>query len=77
MDQCSAFPNAAHDDMVDSMSQSLSYLLYASGVADIPEQTEEEKIIQGEVQAFLDSDVLFNPYGDDAASRLLGGGKDW
>lgn len=77
VDQCSAFPNAAHDDMVDSMSQALSYLLYASGVAELPEQTEEEKIIQGEVQAFLDSDTLFNPYGDDAASRLLGGGKDW
>ena len=49
----------------DSMSQALAYLLYSSGIAELPEPTEEERIVQGEVQAFLDADTLFNPYGDD------------
>lgn len=70
VDQCAAFPNAAHDDMVDSMSQALSYLLYASGVAELPEPTEEERVVQGEVRAFLDSDTLFNPYGEDAGELI-------
>ena len=70
LDQCAAFPNAAHDDMVDSMSQALSYLLYASGVAELPEPTEEERVVQGEVRAFLDSDTLFNPYGEDAGELI-------
>ena len=70
VDQCAAFPNAAHDDMVVSMSQALSYLLYASGVAELPEPTEEERIVQGEVRAFLDSDTLFNPYGEDAGELI-------
>lgn len=31
VDECSSFPNAAHDDQVDSMSQALNRLIYQSG----------------------------------------------
>ena len=41
LDQWSAFPNGSHDDMVDSSSQALSYLLHASGVP--VEEAEEER----------------------------------
>ena len=65
VDQCAAFPNAAHDDMVDSASQALAYLLYSSGVTEIPELPEGEQLVVREEQAFLDGDKLFNPYDDE------------
>lgn len=71
VDQCAAFPNSAHDDMVDSMSQALGYLLYSSGVSELPEPTEEERVVQNEERAFLDADTLFNPYGEDAMERMM------
>ena len=41
LDQWSAFPNGSHDDMVDSSSQALSWLLNASGA--VVEVVEEER----------------------------------
>jgi hypothetical protein len=31
IEECSAFPNAAHDDQVDAMSQALNRLIYQRG----------------------------------------------
>ena len=70
VDQASAFPNAAHDDMVDSMSQGLSYLLYSSGETEVPELPEIEQYVVREEKAFLDTDTLFNPYDDGPLQRL-------
>jgi predicted phage terminase large subunit-like protein len=71
VDQASAFPNAAHDDMVDSMSQALTYLIYSSGVAEVPELPEEEQLVVREEKAFLDTNTLFNPYDTDPASLII------
>jgi len=39
VDECSSFPNAAHDDQVDCMSQALNRLIYQRGTAPIFEKT--------------------------------------
>ena len=39
LDQWTAFPAGAHDDMVDSSSQALSWLFHANGFA-----SEEEEV---------------------------------
>ena len=70
IDQASAFPNAAHDDMVDSASQALSYLIYSSGVYEVPEVPEIEQYVQREEKAFLDNEILFDPYDDGPLQRL-------
>ena len=72
VDQCAAFPNASHDDMVDSASQALAYLLYSSGVTEVPELPEYEQLATNEEQQFLDGDKLFNPYGQDTLSQITG-----
>jgi len=71
VDQSSAFPNAAHDDMVDSMSQALAYLLYSSGETDIPPLPDGEQLVVAEEEAFLDGDRLFSPYSGDELSQLV------
>lgn len=38
IEECSSFPNAAHDDQVDSMSQALNRLIYQRGTAPILEK---------------------------------------
>ena len=38
IDECSSFPNAAHDDQVDCMSQALNRLIYQRGTAPIFEK---------------------------------------
>ena len=45
LDQWTAFPAAAHDDMVDSGSQALSWLLHANGQA----MTEEREEVRGDL----------------------------
>ena len=40
LDQWTAFPAAAHDDMVDSSTQALSYMLHLSGEAPAPQRDE-------------------------------------
>ena len=70
IDQASAFPNAAHDDMVDSASQALSYLIYSSGATEVPELPEGEQYVVMEEKAFLDNEILFNPYDDGPLQRL-------
>ena len=62
VEQFSAFPNAAHDDMVDAASQALQRLIYAPGGEDEPENAGEERGLD-ECELFNDPDVLFSPYG--------------
>ena len=62
VDQFTAFPRGAHDDMVDAASQALNRLIYAAGT--LPRETEgdgrwEE---QREERCFNDPDRLFDPY---------------
>ena len=38
IDECSSFPNAAHDDQVDAMSQALNRLIYQRANGKMPRQ---------------------------------------
>ncbi len=65
MDQFSAFPAGAHDDMVDSTSQALAFLLQANGTP-IPTQPDPEiAMTQYAERAFLDNDNLYDVYNND------------
>ena len=63
IDQFSAFPNAAHDDMVDAASQALQRLIYASGTLEVAQYDEAELQMQRVEEAFNNPDQLFDPYG--------------
>lgn len=56
VDQWSAFPAGAHDDMVDSSTQALSYLLRSSGASSQPRPDEVELAAEREEEAFLSGD---------------------
>ena len=60
IDQFTAFPAGAHDDMVDSASQALNRLIFSSGeaapAADSRDREEEET-------PFDNLEQLFDPYG--------------
>jgi predicted phage terminase large subunit-like protein len=71
VDQFTVFPAGKHDDMVDSASQALTYLVYSSGIVDVPELPESEQFVQREEKAFLDNDTLFNPYEEETAWQRL------
>ena len=60
IEQFTAFPNGAHDDMVDAASQALSRLIFAGGALPPQEPPRERP----EERAFNDPGVLFNPYDD-------------
>lgn len=65
IDQWSAFPAGAHDDMVDSSTQCLQHMLNSSGYAtgsnlSKREQAEQE-LLEQEKERFL-SDSLYNVY---------------
>lgn len=64
LDQWSAFPAGAHDDMVDSSSQALSYMLYSNGTTGVVDRKQlrlEEQLAQ-ETNAFL-SGAVYDVYG--------------
>jgi predicted phage terminase large subunit-like protein len=42
VEQWAQFPRGAHDDMVDSSTQALTYLLFARGEPPLPEKEEED-----------------------------------
>ena len=67
IDQFTAFPNGAHDDMVDAASQALHRMIYFTGEYEEYKPTEADLAVQKEEASFNDPDVLFNPYGTDAA----------
>ena len=58
VEQWTAFPTAAHDDMVDSSTQALSYLLFASGGAEANRGRGG-----ADEGALMDSERLFDVYG--------------
>lgn len=63
VDQFTAFPAGKHDDMVDSASQAISYLLYASGA--LPDRTARQSIGNGYddlANATLDNQTLYDTY---------------
>lgn len=63
IDQFTAFPAGKHDDMVDSASQAISHLLYASGA--LPETTPQRTDGNGYddlATATLDNDALYDTY---------------
>lgn len=63
IDQFSAFPAGAHDDIVDSCTQALSYMLFSSGYMGSDDPLPEEEVIAAaEEEAFLDGDKLFDVY---------------
>ena len=62
MDQFSAFPAGAHDDMVDSTSQALAFLLQVSGVPVNKTPSPEAQMTEQAERAFLDNDTLYDPY---------------
>lgn len=53
VDQCTAFPNGAHDDMVDSMTQALTYLLHTGGGESVICREENPLVGAG----------MYEPYG--------------
>lgn len=60
LDQWSAFPAGAHDDMVDSSSQALSYMLYSNGAGAPSVDPKQRKLldtIEREKETFLSGDV--------------------
>lgn len=67
LDQWSAFPAGAHDDMVDSSSQALSYLLYSNGTTGVPLDSAQRRMldtIEKEKETFLSADV-YDVYGQE------------
>ena len=65
MDQFSAFPAGAHDDMVDSTSQALAFLLQANGTPIPTQPNPEIAMTQYAERAFLDNDNLYDVYNND------------
>lgn len=63
IDQFTAFPNGAHDDMVDACSQALNVMLYDTGElpSDAPPSERDMKVQRAERQ-FNNPNLLFNPY---------------
>lgn len=60
VDQFTAFPAGKNDDMVDSATQALSYMLYASGEAALPARAEEALPLMGD--DFLDGERCYDVY---------------
>lgn len=61
LEQWTAFPAGAHDDMVDSASQALQYLLRTSGAFEPVRRSEWEQAQEQEERAFLDD--AYDVYG--------------
>ena len=65
IDQFTAFPAGAHDDMVDACSQCLGFMLYSNGTTDvIPDKRERmlEEAVAYEKERFLDGSI-YDVYG--------------
>ncbi len=62
VDQFTAFPAGKHDDMVDSATQALSYLIWSSGKAALPPSQEQEEPLALVGDDFLDSEKCYDVY---------------
>ena len=66
LDQWSAFPSGQHDDMVDSTTQALAWLLRMNGdVEPPPPLSEDERRAERELSDFFDNDKAYDPYKRD------------
>lgn len=64
VDQFTAFPAGRNDDMVDCATQALTYLIYASGQAELPPaDVEEERVVAVIDDTFLDGEKCYDVYG--------------
>lgn len=66
IDQFTRFPVAEHDDMVDSASQALNWMLFAHGfvgLPDTPEMIRERRLEAAEREMFTTS-AIYDVYGD-------------
>lgn len=77
VDQFTAFPACAHDDMVDSTTQALQRLLFMTGDVAAPEPTEYEQRVRRAEDAFLDGDQLFDVYHGPDKGVFYDSGSDW
>lgn len=60
IDQFTAFPAGAHDDMVDACSQCLGFMLYSNGTTGVQIDPKQRKLldtIEREKETFLSGDV--------------------
>lgn len=65
IDQFSAFPNGAHDDIVDAASQCLNRMIFSAGELPPVELPAEERYVRKEEASFNDPNKLFDPYKTD------------
>ena len=64
VDQFTAFPAGKNDDMVDSASQALSYMLFSSGTIPTAPPKVEHDGYDDLANATLDTDALYEPYNN-------------
>lgn len=64
VDQFTAFPAGKNDDMVDSASQALSYMLFSTGTIPEKNQRIEHDGYDDLANATLDTDALYEPYNN-------------
>lgn len=64
VDQFTAFPAGKNDDMVDSASQALSYMLFSSGTMPTTAPKVDGNGYDDLATATLDSDALYEPYNN-------------
>ena len=70
VDQFTAFPAGAHDDMCDAASQALSYMLGSTGSTTVPQISPGEMLGEMEANAFLDGEQLYGVYRDEYGTEL-------
>ena len=66
VDQFTAFPAGKHDDMVDSASQALSFMIFSNGLVSAPLTLEQRRLAEAqarEQRSFL-SPEIYDVYGD-------------
>ena len=64
VDQFTAFPAGKNDDMVDSATQALSYLLHSSGELPTAPTRHDRDGYEETAIATLDGDAMYDPYGE-------------
>lgn len=64
VDQFTAFPAGKNDDMVDSATQALSYLLHHSGELPRAPERHDRDGYEETAYATLDGDAMYDPYGE-------------
>ena len=65
IDQFTAFPAGKNDDMVDSASQALSYMLYSSGETALPPAPDDNEVIPIMDEDWLDGERCYDVYGSE------------